>query len=117
MADEASILRLWDRSLARLLERSILQSPPVHLPHLRPPAHAREAFKLVSLLHDTPTSIYDGRTTYPYGITVHQEAAPEHGGGLYVYPSVEDCLAAGRRHFPRGSQLGWAPRVVARVLA
>ncbi|PNW72440.1 hypothetical protein CHLRE_16g680005v5 [Chlamydomonas reinhardtii] len=75
-------------------------------------------YKLVALDTDgVPTSIYDGVTKYHAGVTVYNDALPDHCGGLYVYPSYEECLRAGARGFPRASRLAHAPRAIAVVLA
>ncbi|KAG2494927.1 hypothetical protein HYH03_006862 [Edaphochlamys debaryana] len=59
-----------------------------------------------------PTSVFDGSTKYPLHITVFQQRQPDHGSGLYVYPSVEDCLGA-TQHFPTSSRLAGAARAIA----
>ena len=60
-------------------------------------------------------SVYDGVTRYTPGTTVCHPAAPDHGGGLYVSPTVEGCLRRDRDVFPAGSKLLTAPRAIARV--
>ena len=63
-------------------------------------------------------SVFDGVTEYRIGgPTVFQEARRGHGGGIYVYRTVEDCLRADAETFPRSCALARADRVLLRVLA
>ena len=60
-------------------------------------------------------SIYDGTTRYIPGTTVCHPAAPDHGGGLYVSPTIEGCLRRDANMFPAASAMLNAPRAIARV--
>jgi len=60
-------------------------------------------------------SIFDGVTRYAPGTTVCHPAAPDHGGGLYVSPTIEGCLRRDANMFPAASALLAAPRAIARV--
>jgi hypothetical protein len=52
-------------------------------------------YQVAALLDDMPTSIFDGVTTYPLGLTVYQEVAEDHQGGLYCHSTVSDCVLCG----------------------
>ena len=63
-------------------------------------------------------SVFDGVTEYRVGgPTVFQAARRGHGGGIYVYKTVEDCLRADAETFPRQCALAQADRLLLRVLA
>ncbi|CAG9460186.1 unnamed protein product [Pedinophyceae sp. YPF-701] len=82
-----------------------------------PPAHADSRYKVVALVDGVPTSIYDASTQYPIGQTLMQRARPDHGGGMYVFRSVEDCLARDAAVFGRGGgrrELDRCPRAIIR---
>ncbi|KAG2434232.1 hypothetical protein HXX76_007957 [Chlamydomonas incerta] len=123
MAEAREVLAAWDRNVGALLDRALslnenAPAAPMLLDAVGPPVYARRMYKLVALDADgVPTSIYDGATKYYPGVTVFNNAQPDHCGGLYVYPSYEECLRAGARGFPRASRLAHAPRAIAVVLA
>ena len=78
---------------------------PVRTP---PHPHAVLAYKLVALRSDgVPVSVYDGSTEYHLGQTLYQRPRPGHGGGLYVFQSLDVCLqkARARTAFPRTAAL------------
>ncbi|EFJ40723.1 hypothetical protein VOLCADRAFT_108014 [Volvox carteri f. nagariensis] len=82
-----------------------------------PPPHAKKMYKLVALVDGVATSVFDGTTQYHPFVTVYQDAKPDHQGGLYVYPTMENCLRTNMRHFPGSSQLGNMQKAIAVVLA
>lgn len=82
---------------------------------VRPPSWAVKAYKMVCLKDGVPVSVFDGTTEYRLGQTVMQRAADQHRGGLYVYRSLERCLARARKLFPKKSALLKGPRAVLRV--
>lgn len=71
-------------------------------------------YKVVALVDGSLLSIFDGETRYELGVEVHEAAHAEHSGGLYVYASAEEALAA---TFPTGSKLAGERRVLIRVRA
>ncbi|KAG2447360.1 hypothetical protein HYH02_007688 [Chlamydomonas schloesseri] len=123
MSEARDVLAAWDRNVGALLDRALslndnAAAAPMLLDAVGPPAYAKRMYKLVALDEEgVPTSIYDGTTRYYPGVTVFHDAQPEHCGGLYVYPSFEECLRAGASGFPRASRLAHAPRAIAVVLA
>jgi hypothetical protein len=81
-----------------------------------PPWYAKSYYKVVAVRDDSAhVSVYDGVTRYEVGTTVCHPAAPDHGGGLYVSPTVEGCLRRDRDLFPPASALLDAPRAIAKV--
>ena len=84
-----------------------------------PPAHAREFWKAAAVgPGGVPVSVFDGVTEYCVGgATVFQAARRGHGGGIYVYKTIEDCLRADAETFPRQCVLAHADRLLLRVLA
>jgi hypothetical protein len=81
-----------------------------------PPWYAKSYYKVVAVRDDSAhVSVYDGVTRYEIGTTVCHPAAPDHGGGLYVSPTVEGCLRRDRDLFPPASALLDAPRAIAKV--
>jgi hypothetical protein len=84
---------------------------------IQPPNYAKRMFKLVAVVDGIATSVFDGTTRYRPFTTVHHEAHPDHRGGLYVYPTVEDCLRLEFTHFPANSWLDNSPKAIAAVLA
>lgn len=74
-------------------------------------------YKLVALVDGVATSVFDGVTQYRPFETIYQAAERNHQGGLYVYPSVEDCLQTCTQHFPGSSRLRNVGMVIAVVLA
>lgn len=64
-------------------------------PVARRPAEERHYFKLVGILDDGRLlSLYDGETEYRTGVTLEQEAVPDHGGGYYVYRTAREAESA-----------------------
>jgi hypothetical protein len=47
-------------------------------------------------------SIYDGTTEYVPGVTIRQEVQPRHGGGFYVFRTMEEAVCV---DVPAGSRL------------
>lgn len=73
---------------------------PPQLVNMAPPRRATTMFKVVAMVYDTPTSIWDGNTTYPLQQTVMQRVVPGHRGGLYCFRTVRcmcclKCMLAG----------------------
>ncbi len=59
-------------------------------------------------------SIYDGKTEYILGQTLHQEAEDNHKGGFYVYKNVDEVIFADIP-FKKGG-LFIAPRTILKCL-
>jgi len=51
-------------------------------------------YKQVALVRGRFFSIYDGKTEFRLGETLHQPAKSSHSGGYYVYRSSEEALFA-----------------------
>ena len=89
---------------------------------LTPPWYAKSYYKVVAVVGPGGprgdayhyVSVYDGVTRYDVGSTVCHPAAPGHGGGLYVSPTIEGCLRRDKNMFPRNSMLLNAPRAIAK---
>ena len=83
------------------------------------PGHAREFWKAAAVgPGGVPVSVFDGVTEYRVGgPTVFQAARRGHGGGIYVYRTIEDYLRADADTFPRSCALARADRLLLRVLA
>jgi len=72
-------------------------------------------YKAVAVLADGRlVSIYDGETEYRVGVTLNGCARQDHGGGYYVYPSIE---AARNCSVPNTSKASHLPRIILRVRA
>ena len=71
-------------------------------------------YKAVAVVEGRYLSIFDGVTEYKLNQQVEDRARRGHGGGIYVYPTLEDALDA---RVPGGSALLAAPRVILRVRA
>jgi hypothetical protein len=77
----------------------------------QPPWHAKVFYKVVAAIGSSGggeenmayVSIYDGVTRYTPGTAVCHPAAPDHGGGLYVSPTIEGCLRRDANMFPAGA--------------
>lgn len=87
-----------------------------------PPRGARVMFKVVALRPSdgAPVSVYDGDTPYWPGRTLYHEAREDHGGGLYCFTSLEECVlhaGPGGGAFPSRAALRHAPKMIAKVLA
>jgi hypothetical protein len=59
-------------------------------------------------------SIYDGKTEYILGQTMHQEAQENHKGGFYVYQNVDEVIFADIP-FKKGGMF-IAPRTILKCL-
>lgn len=53
----------------------------------------RRVWKIVAKDGDSYVSVYDG-SEWALGITRHETARSDHGGGYYSYPSLEEVLDA-----------------------
>ena len=51
-------------------------------------------FKQVAVVKGRYFSIYDGKTEFKLGETLHEAAQPQHEGGFYVYRTAEEALFA-----------------------
>ena len=51
-------------------------------------------YKAVAKLLGKLLSIYDGKTEYLLGKTMHEEVIEGHKGGFYVYPNLEEAIFA-----------------------
>ena len=84
----------------------------------RPEERAREGgdsyYKAVAVDGERLLSIFDGRTEYRIGETLVEPVRKGHGGGFYVYPSLEAALDV---EVPPDSMLRRAPRAIIRVRA
>lgn len=84
-----------------------------------PPAKAsREGgenyYKAVAVVDGRFVSIFDGETEYTIGQELQQAARQEHGGGFYVYKSIDEAQSV---TVPNGSKAGNAPRAILRIKA
>lgn len=67
----AALLHQWSRRMGVLLGPQ--WGPPCPaLVDVAPPQYAKLMYKLVAVINGQATSIYDGTTTYPLGVTVYQ---------------------------------------------
>ena len=77
-------------------------------------------FKQVAVIKGRFFSIFDGKTEFVLGTTLHEPAQPAHGGGFYVYRTAEEALFAdmyvSHRQMHEGG-LFVAPRTVLKVMA
>ena len=51
-------------------------------------------YKVVAKTLGRLLSIYDGKTEYILGSTLHEKVQPNHKGGYYVYASLEEAIFA-----------------------
>jgi hypothetical protein len=73
-------------------------------------------FKLVAVVEGRYFSIYDGTTEYAIGRMLREPARPNHGGGYYCYPAIDDIRSARpHRLFPDESALADAPKAILKV--
>ncbi len=71
-------------------------------------------YKAVALVDGKMLSIYDGKTEYRIGETVAQRPRQHHGGGIYVYPTLEQAMCPS---LPRSAALADAHTVILRCRA
>lgn len=69
-------------------------------------------YKLVAVVDYKYFSTCDGKTKYDIGITLKEEAEPDHGGGYYVYKTIKEAKNA---VFPSDSILIKETKVILKV--
>ncbi|CAG9332620.1 unnamed protein product [Blepharisma stoltei] len=72
-------------------------------------------YKQVAVIQGRFFSIYDRKTEYQIGKTLHQEAAPNHQSGYYVYKTPYQALISNIPYKEGGNFV--APRTILKVIA